>query len=104
MMYIKSPFEDEIFLSEVTSNGIAVVNEPKKIDIKSGGTGFAFSTKIPIFEPFVQSSELINKEELDPIVIGTVVQNLIMVPLFNESGDSMGVLKIINSQKSVFSN
>lgn len=103
MMYIKSLEDNTVLVSQVTNETSQMKSESTNFDITTGCAGLAFKTKEPIFEPFAQSSEIVHKEELNPAIIGTIVQNLIAVPIFNEMGESIGVFEVINSQKSVFS-
>lgn len=55
-----------------------------------------------MFEPFAQSSELLSREELDPVLTGTVVQTVIALPIFDEAGESSGVVEILNCEQEVF--
>jgi len=103
-MYVKSSEDNTVLLSEVTNDTAPMKSEPTNFDITRGCAGLAFKSKEPIFEPFAQSSEVVCKEELDSKIVGTIVENLIAVPVFNEVGSSIGVFEIINSQKSVFTN
>jgi hypothetical protein len=104
MMYAKSLEDNTVLLSQVTNDTAPMKSEATNFDITTGCAGLAFKSKEPVFEPFAQSSEVVCKEELDPKVVGTAVQNLIAVPVFNEVGDSIGVFEIINSQKAAFTN
>ena len=100
MLYLKSANEDSVVLSEVSSTGPGTI--PFELDIKNGCAGQAFANKEIVFEPFAQSSSNANKQETDPETMGTTVHSIIAVPIFDESGDSIGVFEIINCDKSFF--
>ncbi len=102
MLYVKSASEDTIVLSELSGAGAATTNVPRELDLKSGCAGLAFSTKEVVFEPFAQSSQTINKREIDPALVGTTVHSIIAVPIFDELGNSIGVFEIVNSDKENF--
>jgi len=78
------------------------VSNEINFNINKGCAGLAFRSKEPVFEPFAQSSELLSPEELDPSLTGTIVQTIIALPLFDEAGNSNGVIEILNSDQSVF--
>lgn len=102
LLYLKSSQEDTILLSEVSSVGIASNTIPTEIDINTGCAGLAFRNKELVFEPFAQSSQTLSKQETDPAIVGTTVQNVIAVPIFDEGGNSIGVFECINCEKSLF--
>lgn len=101
-MYVKSLEDSTVLLSQVTNDAAPMKSERSNFDIATGCAGLAFKTKQPVFEPFAQSSEVLRREELDPAIVGTVVQNLIAVPVFDERGNSTGVFEVINSKKEIF--
>ena len=106
MLYVKSIHEDTIVLSEVSSNGIVTSNTsqiPFEMDVKTGCAGLSFLSKEIVFEPFAQSSSNVSKQEMNPEFIGTIVHSIIAVPIFDESGNSVGVFEIINCEKQHFS-
>ncbi len=103
VLYVKSATDDTIVLSEVSSGGSTVPTAPRGLDVKSGCAGLAFSSKEVVFEPFAQSSQNINKQEIDPEAVGTTVHSIIAVPIFDELGNSNGVFEILNSDKANFS-
>ena len=63
----------------------------------------AFRSKDIVFEPFAQSSSTVSKQEVDAATIGTTVQSIIAVPLFDATGESIGVFEILNCEKGHFS-
>ena len=104
LMYVKSSRDNTIMISEVTTEGIVKNNMNTKFDITIGCAGKAFITKAPAFEPSVKNSVIVSKDECNEKIVGTTVQSLIAVPIFNEHGDSIGVFEIINCNKEVFTN
>ena len=101
-MYFKLN-NNNVTVSELSNSGIMTSKEKVNFNINSGCAGLAFSSKEPVFEPFAQSSQVVSKEELDFNITGTVVQTIIAIPLFNETGNTVGVAEIINCDKTIFS-
>ena len=89
---MKSPYDDDNFLSEVTSNRMKKVTQ--NINLNTGYSGTAFTTKKLVFEPNCKDKEYQNYP--------MPVSNVIAVPIFDSQNNSIGVFEIINSDNSVF--
>lgn len=101
-MFTKS-IHDKTVVSEINNLGVTAKEGLSDFNINEGCAGLAFKSKEPIFEPFAQSSMTLSRQELDPEIFGTVVQNLIAIPIFDEDGESIGIFEALNCEKSIFS-
>ena len=101
MLYVKSKDQDTIVLSEVSTTGLSGARV--ELDIKSGCAGLSFSSKDIVFEPFAQSSSSVSPQEVNPETIGTIVHSIIAVPMFDVTGESIGVFELLNCDKAHFS-
>jgi putative methionine-R-sulfoxide reductase with GAF domain len=81
-------------VSEITGDGMQ--NVSTEFNINAGCAGIAFRTKKPVFESNIKEDAKF-KEYPDSIY------NAIAAPIFNEKGDSIGVLEILNSEENAFS-
>jgi hypothetical protein len=100
MLYIRTQ-KDIIVLSEVSAAGSKATHV--ELDIHSGCAGLSFRSKDIVFEPFAQSSSSVSPQEVNPEIVGTIVHNIIAVPMFDSTGESIGVFELLNCDKAHFS-
>lgn len=86
--------EKDVLVAEIANNEFRVSKERKELDTQAG---LGLKIKEPVFEPFAQSSKATSKLELD-----AAVQTLVIIPILDEQANSIGILKALNSDKSIF--
>ena len=73
-----------------------------KSDLSTSCAGLAFNIKAPVFEQNIENSKILNKEEIDRRIPNIKIKNIIVVPLFDENNNSIGVFEALNCVESAF--